>query len=59
VQECSVRVSITRFIRDEVGATAIEYALIASTVLIVILAAVDKIGLQLNTTFSTVWTAIK
>lgn len=54
-----MRVSITRFIRDEVGATAIEYALIASTVLIVILAAVDKIGLQLNTTFSTVWTAIK
>jgi pilus assembly protein Flp/PilA len=52
-------VSIMRFIRDETGATAIEYALIAGTVSIVILAAVDKIGTQLNATFSNVWTAIK
>jgi pilus assembly protein Flp/PilA len=52
-------VAITRFIRDESGATAIEYALIAGTVSIAILAAVDKLGTQLNTTFSTVWTALK
>ena len=39
--------------------TAIEYALIAGTISIVILTAVDRIGTQLNTTFSTVWTAIK
>jgi pilus assembly protein Flp/PilA len=54
-----VRVAITRFILDESGATAIEYALIAGTISIAILAAVDKLGTQLNTTFSTVWTALK
>ena len=54
-----MRVAITRFISDELGATAIEYALIAGTISIVILAAVDKLGTQLNTTFSTVWTALK
>jgi pilus assembly protein Flp/PilA len=54
-----VRVAITRFILDESGATAIEYALIAGTISIAILAAVEKLGTQLNTTFSTVWTALK
>jgi pilus assembly protein Flp/PilA len=52
-------VSVTKFLRDESAATAIECALIAGTLVIAILAAVDKIGTQLNTTFSTVWTAIK
>jgi pilus assembly protein Flp/PilA len=59
MQERSMGVSITRFLRDESAATAIEYALIAATISIAILTAVDKIGTQLNTTFSTVWTAIK
>lgn len=54
-----MRDSITRFIQDEVGATAIEYALIAGTISITIMAAVDKLGTQLNTMFSTVWTALK
>ena len=54
-----MRVAITRFILDESGATAIEYALIASTISIAILAALDKLGTRLNTTFSTVWTALK
>jgi pilus assembly protein Flp/PilA len=58
-QECSMEVSVTQFLRDESATTAIEYALIAGTISIAILAAVDKIGTQLNTTFSTVWTAIK
>jgi pilus assembly protein Flp/PilA len=52
-------VSITRFLQDESAATAIEYALIAGTISIAILAAVDKIGTQLNITFSNVWAAIK
>ena len=38
---------------------AMEYALIAATISIAILAAVERIGTQLNTTFSTVWIAIK
>ncbi len=49
-------VSVARFLRDESATTANEYALIAGTISIVILAAVDRIGTQLNTTFSTVWT---
>jgi pilus assembly protein Flp/PilA len=57
--ERSMGVSVARFLRDESATTAIEYALIAGTISIVILAAVDRIGTQLNTTFSTVWTAIK
>jgi Flp pilus assembly pilin Flp len=43
---------------DAVATTAIEYALIAGTISIAILAAVDKIGTQLNTTFANVWAAI-
>ena len=52
-------ISITRFLRDELATTAIEYALIAGTISIAMLAAVDRIGTQLNTTFSNVWAAIK
>ena len=52
-------VSVAQFLRDESATTAMEYALIAVTISIAILAAVDRIGTQLNTTFSTVWTAIK
>jgi pilus assembly protein Flp/PilA len=52
-------VSVAQFPRDESATTAMEYALIAVTISIAILAAVDRIGTQLNTTFSSVWTAIK
>jgi pilus assembly protein Flp/PilA len=41
------------------GAAAIEYALIAGFVSIVILAAVQGIGTSLNTTFSNVTGAIR
>jgi pilus assembly protein Flp/PilA len=50
---------VIRFLKDEKAATAIEYALIAGFVSIVILAAVQGIGTKLNTTFSSVSTAIK
>ena len=48
-----------RLFKDEAGATAIEYALIAGFVSIVILAAVQGIGTSLNTTFSNVTSAIR
>lgn len=41
------------FIRDESGATAIEYGLIASLVGIAIIAAVKTLGTTLSATFST------
>ena len=43
--------SIARFKRDERGATAIEYALIASGVSIAILGAVNTLGTSIMTTF--------
>jgi len=41
-----------QFLRDEEGVTAIEYGLIAALIAVVIIASVDTVGTQLNTTFS-------
>ncbi len=48
-----------RFARDEAAATAIEYAIIAGGISIVIVVAVGSIGSTLNTTFTSVQTAVK
>jgi pilus assembly protein Flp/PilA len=45
---------VARFVRDESGATAIEYGLIAALIAVVIISAVQLIGTNLSTTFSTV-----
>ncbi len=50
---------VTRFVRDESGATAIEYGLIAAGIAVVIIAAVQLVGTNLKGTFSTVATAVK
>ncbi len=47
------------FLREESGATAIEYGLIAAGISIAIIAVVFGLGTQLNTTFSSVSTQIK
>ena len=47
------------FWRDERGATAIEYALIAGSISIVILAAVSTVGTSLNNTFTSIGTSLK
>ena len=44
----------SRFVRDESGATAIEYGLIASLIAVVIIGAVTTVGTNLNTTFTTI-----
>ena len=44
------------FLKNESGATAIEYGLIAAGIAIAIIAAVNGLGTQLNTTFTTVST---
>ncbi len=51
--------SITRFIRDDSAATAIEYGLIAAGIAVAIIAVVQALGTNLNTTFSSVSTALK
>lgn len=42
---------IQRFIRDEEGVTAIEYALIASLIAVVIILAVTAVGQDVKNTF--------
>ena len=44
----------SRFVRDESGATAIEYGLIAALIAVVIIGAVTTLGTKLSTTFSKV-----
>jgi pilus assembly protein Flp/PilA len=50
---------ISRFVKDDSGATAIEYGLIAAGISIVIIAAVNGVGTKLNTTFSSISTQLK
>jgi pilus assembly protein Flp/PilA len=50
---------IMRFVRDESGATAIEYGLIAAGISVAIIAVVQGIGTNLNATFTTVQTALR
>jgi pilus assembly protein Flp/PilA len=41
-----------KLIRDEAGATAIEYGLIAALIAVAVMTTVSGLGSQLNTTFS-------
>jgi pilus assembly protein Flp/PilA len=50
---------VLRFLSDDKGATAIEYGLIAAGISVAIIAVVAALGTNLNTTFSTVSTALK
>ncbi|MGZ5920454.1 MAG: Flp family type IVb pilin [Rhizomicrobium sp.] len=45
---------ISRFVRDESGATAIEYGLIAALIAVVIITALTTIGTKLSSTFTSV-----
>ena len=54
-----MRTLISRFVKDENGATAIEYGLIAAGISVAIIATVQALGTNLNTTFSAVSTALK
>jgi pilus assembly protein Flp/PilA len=43
-----------RFVKDESGATAIEYGLIAAGISVAIIAVVNSLGSQLKTTFTNI-----
>ena len=47
-----------RFVKNESGATAIEYGLIAAGISVAIIAVVNGLGTQLNVTFSKVKSAL-
>ena len=50
---------IRHFCEDQSGATAIEYGLIAAGISVAIIVAVQALGSNLNTVFSSVSTALK
>jgi len=47
------------FVANESGATAIEYGLIAAGISVAIIAVVQGLGSKLNTTFTSIATALK
>ena len=48
----------TKLLRDEQGATAIEYGLIAALIAVAAITAMQSLGTSLNTTFSSVSTCL-
>ncbi len=48
-----------RFVKDDSGATAIEYGLIAAGISVAIIAVVNGLGTKLNTTFKSVTDTMK
>jgi pilus assembly protein Flp/PilA len=50
---------LARFVKNESGATAIEYGLIAALISVVIVGALTTIGSNLNTKFTSVGTSLK
>jgi pilus assembly protein Flp/PilA len=50
---------IARFVKDESGATAIEYGLIAAGISLAIIAVVNGLGSNMNTKFTSINTALK
>ena len=54
-----MRTSVARFVKDESGATAIEYGLIAAGIAVAILVAVNSVGSSLTILFNTISTDLK
>lgn len=50
---------VMRFVKDESGATAIEYGLIAAGISVAIIAAVNGLGGKLNSNFTTISSSLK
>ena len=49
---------VSRFVKDESGATAIEYGLIAAGISVAIITVVKGVGTNLNKTFTSVQNAL-
>jgi pilus assembly protein Flp/PilA len=50
---------IARFVKNESGATAIEYGLIAAGISLAIIAVVNGLGTSLNTKFTSISSSLK
>jgi pilus assembly protein Flp/PilA len=55
----TMKTLLSRFVKDESGATAIEYGLIAAGISVAIIAVVNGLGTKLNTTFSSISSQLK
>lgn len=55
---CSMNI-VKRFLRDETAATAIEYGLIAAGISLAIIAAVNGLGTNLKSKFTSLNTSLK
>jgi pilus assembly protein Flp/PilA len=49
----------SRFAKDETGATAIEYGLIAAGISVAIIAVVNGVGTKVNAAFTSIQTQMK
>ena len=58
-KEIVVRGLLSNFVKDESGATAIEYGLIAAGIALAIIAAVQSVGTKLSSNFDTISTGLK
>jgi pilus assembly protein Flp/PilA len=54
-----MRTLVLKFLRNEQGATAIEYGLIAAGISVAIIATVQGLGTNLSNTFSSVSSALQ
>jgi pilus assembly protein Flp/PilA len=50
---------LVKFLRDETGATGIEYGLIAAGISLAIISIVDGLGTKLNTKFTSINSSLK
>jgi pilus assembly protein Flp/PilA len=57
--ELQMKNLFVRFVKDDSGATAIEYGLIAAGISVAIIAVVNGLGTKLNTAFSSISTQLK
>ena len=57
--ELSMKNMISRFVKDESGATAIEYGLIAAGISLAIIAVVNGLGSTLNAKFTSINSSLK
>ena len=59
IMELPMKNLISRFLKDNSGATAIEYGLIAAGISVAIIAVINGLGTSLNTKFTSISTQLK
>ncbi|NOJ41726.1 Flp family type IVb pilin [Bradyrhizobium australiense] len=50
---------VSRFVKDESGATAIEYGLIAAGIAVAIIGVVNGLGTKISSNFNTISSSLK